>query len=291
MAPTYVIVTPAHNEEAFIGLTLASMIAQTIQPLRWVIVNDGSTDRTAEIVAGYAARYPFIELVDVTRGGDRNFGNKVRAFDRGLARCGDCARDFVGNIDADISFEPDYFEKILATFATNPQLGIAGGSVASKNGDRYISQDVAEDSVAGAVQLFRRACFEQIGGYRALPGGGCDAAAEIMARMHGWRVRTVASAGVLEHRRTGTATARPLVARWREGRRFRSLGYGLLFFGLRCMYRSKERPRVIGGIAALLGYVHATAQRCPVVLPDDAVRFLRAEQKTKLRRQLRAILH
>ena len=120
---------------------------------------------------------------------------------------------------------------------------------------RFVSQDVSLDSVAGAVQLFRRECFEDIGGYLALPMGGIDAAAEIMARQCGWKVRTFPDFRVLEHRRTGTATANPLVARIREGRRLHSLGYGFMFFLMRCVRRSMEQPRVVGSLAALYGYL------------------------------------
>lgn len=286
-ATQYVLVTPAHNEEAFIQQTIESVIAQHLPPIKWIVVNDSSTDRTREIVEHYLSRHSFITLVNVERAAGRHFGNKVRAFNRGFDQARDIDFDFVGNLDADISCKPDYFARILSEFAKDPRLGIAGGMIHSRVGDHYLSQDVALDSVAGAVQLFRRACFEQVGGYKALPNGGIDAVAEITARMKGWRVRTFPQLYVYEHRRTGSATAPPLVARLREGYRFRSLGYGFLFYCVRCAYRMTERPRVTGSIVALLGYLTSWVRQDPIALPPDVIRFLRNEQREKLCRIFR----
>lgn len=226
----YVIITPAHNEAAVIENTIRSVITQTVRPLVWVVVNDDSLDDTGKIVERYALDYRFIRLVNLRRSGDRHFGHKVSAFNRGVSEIQGLNYQFIGNLDADISLGKDYFERVLHEFTRDSQLGITGGMVSSRIGDKFISQDVALDSVAGAVQLFRRECFEQIGGYLALPLGGIDAAAEITARMKGWRVRTFPEISVLEHRRTGSSKAGPLGARVREGRRLYSLGYGLFFF-------------------------------------------------------------
>ena len=226
----YVIITPAHNEAALIENTIRSVITQTVRPLVWVVVNDESSDDTGRIVERYASDYRFIRLINLRRSGDRHFAHKVSAFNKGFSEIQSLKYQFIGNLDADISLEKDYFESVLHEFTHDSQLGIAGGMVSSRIGDRFISQNVALDSVAGAVQLFRRECFEQIGGYLALPLGGIDAAAEITARMRGWKVRTIPTIGVLEHRRTGSSKAGPLGARVREGRRLYSLGYGLFFF-------------------------------------------------------------
>jgi glycosyltransferase involved in cell wall biosynthesis len=286
----FVIITPAHNEEIFIEETLRSMLRQTLRPLRWVIVNDGSTDRTRDIVATYAAQHDFIRLVDRQRQGERHFGNKAHAFNLGLSNCDITEFEFIGNLDADISLESDYFEKVLKEFEQNSKLGIAGGMVRTRIGDQFISQDVALDSVAGAVQLFRRQCFEQIGGYRPLPLGGIDSAAEITARMNGWTVRTFPDLCVLENRRTGTATAPPLVSRVKEGQRYHSLGYGFLFLCLRCLYRSMDRPRILGSMAIFVGYVRGLMKRSPILMPPDTVRYLRDEQQAKLRQQLKSLV-
>jgi hypothetical protein len=163
--------------------------------------------------------------------------------------------------------------------------------VSTRIGDEFVSQEVALDSVAGAVQLFRRECFEGIGGYKPLPRGGIDSAAEIMARMQGWKVRTVPEIRALEHRRTGTATRPPLASRVNEGRRFHSLGYSFAFLCARCLYRALDRPRVIGSLATFFGYLHAKASRSPIVLPPEVVRFLRSEQQAKLAKSFRSLIH
>jgi poly-beta-1,6-N-acetyl-D-glucosamine synthase len=285
--PPYVLVTPAHNEAALIERTLDSMVAQFARPVRWVVVNDASTDATADIVRAYAKLHDFIRLVDVQRSGPRHFGNKALAFSAGLATLRDLDYGYVGNLDADISLPNDYFQRVLREFLADPRLGIAGGMVNSRIGDRYVSQNVALDSVAGAVQLFRRSCFEQIGGYLPLPEGGIDSAAEIMARMRGWRVRTLPELHVLEHRRTGTATAPPLAAKVKEGRRLHSLGYDFLFLCLRCAYRAGDRPWLIGSAATLLGYLQRSIGGRPAVLPSEAVSYLREEQRRKLKNTVR----
>ena len=285
----YVVVTPAHNEEAHIERTIISMLGQTVRPLRWIVVSDNSSDRTSEIVAMYAQRHPFIRLIDLKRSGERHFGNKVRAFNAGLAELRALDYEFIGNVDADISLESDYFEKVLAAFADQPALGIAGGMVSSRIGARFVNQNVSADSVAGAVQLFRRKCFETIGGYVALPLGGIDAAAEIMARMKGWRVRTLADLTVLEHRRTGTACGPPVFSKFKEGQRLRSLGYGFSFLFLRCLYRSLDQPVLLGSMATLAGYLQSALGRDPLVLPPEVVRYLRSEQRRKLLNSFRSM--
>ena len=226
---SYIIITPAHNEESFIEKTIQSVIKQTMLPTKWVVVNDGSTDRTAEIVEQYCSEYAFLKLVNTQRSSGRHFANKVAAFNRGLTEVAGLNFEFIGNLDADVSLERNYYQNILSQFEMDPKLGIAGGIVFTKMGNGFDTDDETLDSVGGAVQLFRRTCFEQIGGYIALPYGGIDAAAEITARMKGWRVQKFPENKVFEHRRTGTAAARPVAARLNEGRRFHSLGYGALF--------------------------------------------------------------
>jgi poly-beta-1,6-N-acetyl-D-glucosamine synthase len=282
----YVIITPARNEAAFIEKTIQSIINQTVKPLRWIVVNDGSTDSTAEILAKYKSDYGFIELVNVERLGDRHFGNKVNAFNLGLEKARHIEYEFIGNLDADISLDPDYFEKLLSEFRKDHVLGLAGGMVSSLTNGEFVRQDVSLDSVAGAVQLFRRMCFEQIGGYVPLPLGGIDAAAEIMARMKGWGVQTFPNLHVLEHRRTGSAKASHLGSRIREGRRLYALGYDFWFFCIRCLYRLMERPRIFGSGAALFGFLQGLFKREPLVLPTEVVHYLRAEQRGKLWRKL-----
>jgi len=280
---SYVIITPAHNEEAHLEKVIRSMLAQTRKPVRWVIVNDNSTDRTGAIAESYAAQSDFITVVTIKCSGERGFNKKAVAFNAGVEALRGSSYDFIGNLDADISFEPDYFENLLEALEHDTRIGITGGVIFTKIGDRFVTHDVTSDSVAGAVQLFRKKCFEEVGGgYLPLPFGGIDAAAEIIAKERGWTVVKQADQKVLEHRQTGTASMSPMAACFRLGRRFHSLGYGMLFYLARCFYRLKDEPVVLGSCAAFLGYVESMLARRPVLLPVEVVKHLRQGQHRKL---------
>jgi len=282
----YVLITPAKNEQLNIRRTIESVISQTIRPFKWIIVDDTSSDTTTEIVRKYSSEYEFITLLEIKTSSGRNFSKKVAAFNAGLKLL-ECANySYIGNLDADISVASDYYEQIIAEFERDPALGIAGGAVHTTIDGRFVAYDQTLDSVGGAVQLFRRECFDQVGGYIPLEFGGIDAAAEIMARMHGWAVRKFPKLKVYEHRRTGTAENGPLAAMYNLGVRFHSLGYSTTFYIFRCLYRLKNKPLLIGSCLSLLGFVCAKLKGYPVRLPREAASYLRAEQTGKLRHEL-----
>src|SRR5271166_3066755 len=124
--PTYVLITPARNESQFIELTIKSVVSQTVRPIKWVIVSDGSTDGTDDIVKKYAADHPWIELVRMPERRERHFAGKVHAFNAGYAKVRDLDYDVIGNLDADITFDEGYFDFLLREFAASPRLGVAG---------------------------------------------------------------------------------------------------------------------------------------------------------------------
>jgi len=245
-------------------------------------VDDGSTDDTAVIVESYIVRYPFIGLVRVADVKKREFSNKAAAFNAGLQALEDHDYSFIGNLDADISLEPSYYESVLDTFGRDARLGIAGGRVYTTINNKFVCSDNTVDSVGGAVQLFRRQCFEEIGGYRGLPYGGIDAAAEIIARWKGWVVRKVAQ-NVYEHRQTGSAQRSTLAGRYRDGLKFHTLGYGSLFFACRCLFRLMDNPICIGSALSLAGFAYARGRKYPICIPKEAVAYLQSEQNKKLR--------
>jgi poly-beta-1,6-N-acetyl-D-glucosamine synthase len=284
---TYIIITPAHNEERYVDQPFQSLIRQKILPLRWIVVNDGSSDRTGQIVQGWAEQFEFIRLVNLQRDAGRDFARKVLAFNRGLEEALGLHYDFIGNIDADISFGEHYFANILAEFQAEPALGLSGGIVYTKFDSGFATYDKTEDSVGGKVQLFRRQCFSDIGGYLPLKHGGIDAAAEIMARMKGWKVKKSLGNPAWEHRPTGFAHGRPLKAMLHDGLKFHSLGYLPLFFFLRCILRFREPPFLVGSCAAIVGYLRSMLRHESVVLPPDVVQYLRNEQQAKLKQRLR----
>ena len=278
----YGLITPARNEAAYLGKTIEAVVSQRHRPVRWVIVNDGSTDETREIVTKYADRYDFITLVNREAAEKRNFGSKVAAIQAGLQRLSDTPHDLIGNLDADIIIRPDYYTNIVEEFEHDSRLGISGGVIYQPNGNGFITDDTTWDSVAGAVQLFRRECFQQIGGYLQLESGGIDAAAEIMARMHGWTVRKVANNGAYEQRRTGYAHGSTWTASFRDGVHYHKLGYGTVFYLLRCGYRIANPPIVAGSALGMLGFLFAKVARQPISLPPDVVSYLRSEQTSKI---------
>src|SRR5437773_6023914 len=199
----YVLITPARNDEAFIEKTLASMAAQTVLPQRWLIVDDGSTDRTAEIVENHAQRFAWIELVRRPQRQDRSFAGKAHAFNMGLERVRCLEFDVIGNLDADISFDSDYFEFLLGKFAEHPRLGVAGTPMREANHDALKDTFYHFRDVFGACQLFRRECFEQVGGYTPIKWGGIEWIAVRTARLKGWETRSFADKLFFQHRPMG----------------------------------------------------------------------------------------
>jgi len=288
MGERYVLITPARNEEAYIEETIEAVISQTVLPLAWVIVSDGSTDRTDEMVLDYSDRYDFLYLLR-RNSDERNFESKVRSIDAGYQKLKEVRYDFIGNLDADVSFGHECFERLLEKFREDPDLGIGGGIINELIDGKFRPQIISLNSVAGAVQLFRRNCYEQIGGYLPIPGGGIDSAAEIMARMHGWRVRTFPDIKVLHYRRVTTGKRNILGTRFQNGVTNYLLGYHPIFQILSCLYRLVERPYLVGTLLILAGYCWSCVRRYPRPLPLDAIRFLRSEQKNRIRKMLHFI--
>jgi poly-beta-1,6-N-acetyl-D-glucosamine synthase len=279
----YALVTPARNEEACIQATIEAVVFQTIPPQKWIIVSDGSVDRTDEIVRAYAREFPFIQLLRIEEQGHRDFRSKVRAFAAGYGQLQSTDFDFIGNLDADVTFAPEYYEQILREFEANQRLGLAGGIVSELVAGKFVKQiQSARYSVAGAVQLFRRDCYESIGGYVPISRGGIDTAAEIMARMHGWEVQTFPEMEVHHHRRMSTGGATIVQTRFRRGISNYILGYHPLFQIAASLSRLGERPYLVGSVCTLLGYGWSCLRHYKRALPGEAVKFLRAEQLARL---------
>jgi biofilm PGA synthesis N-glycosyltransferase PgaC len=281
--PRYVLVTAAYNEERHVADTLHSVGNQSLKPCRWVIVSDGSTDKTDQIVREWAGRHQFIELVRVEKSEEHDFATKVRALRRGFERIADIEHEFIGVLDADLSFEPDYFERVLEHFAHEPRLGIAGGNIEQLVDGTVMPRVKDLNSVAGAVQFVRRECFEQTGGLPALKHGGEDAALEITARMHGWETRTFPELKVVHFGLVGAGAGGPIRARFKSGRSNFNLGYHPLFQLARSAYRVRKRPYLLGGLAELVGFMVGKARDREPSIDRDVVRYLRHEQLEKLK--------
>jgi poly-beta-1,6-N-acetyl-D-glucosamine synthase len=280
---TYVLVTAAYNEEENIEKTIRSVLSQTLLPSRWVIVSDGSVDRTDEIIKGYAEKNDFIRPLRVTRAPGRSFGSKVKALQAGTKLLQGTAPTFIGNLDADVSLEPSYFEDLIGRFHERPTLGVAGGFVCEEAAGEFKSRRSNRVySVAHAAQLVRWECYDAIGGYAVLEYGGEDWHAQVSAKMKGWEAEAFPELKIFHHRHTGEGDN--LVRhKFRQGRMDYSFGSDPLFEILKCAERSPEKPFVVGSLARLAGFVWSWA--CGDLRPvsDEFIAFLRGDQRTKLR--------
>jgi biofilm PGA synthesis N-glycosyltransferase PgaC len=286
----YILITPAHNEERFITKTLDSMVAQTLLPERWIIVDDGSTDRTAEIVEKYAARHSWIELVRRPRNLARSFAGKVHAFNAGLERARSFQFEVIGNLDADLSFEADYLEFLMRKFSEDLKLGVAGTPFTEEGGyDTARDSFEGENYVAGGCQLFRYACFQEIGGYVPNPAGGIDWIAVMSARMKGWKVRAFPEKRFHHYRTLGTAEKNILGASFAYGQRAYYLGGSPIWHLFRATYRMTKKPFFLGGMALMSGYCWAAVSRMERPVSPEMIRFHRQEQMRKLKTILGAL--
>lgn len=287
--PAYVILTAAYNEEENISKTIESVLSQTLPPKVWVIVSDGSTDKTDEIVKGYAEKNGCIRFLRKARKSGHNFGAKVRALQSGMELLADVEYDYIGNVDADLTIEPSYFESLIERFNGNPRLGIAGGFVFEEYGGVFRSRRSNRTySVAHAGQLVRRECYEAIGGYAVLEYGGEDWHAQTSARMKGWEARAFPELPIYHHRHTGEGDVL-IRHRFRQGRMDHSFGSDPLFEVLKCLERLPERPFIIGGLARLLGFAWSYLRDEKRPVSDQFVAFLRNEQRSKLRSPFRRL--
>lgn len=280
--PSYVLITPARNEAAFIELTIKSMVAQTVKPRRWMIVSDGSTDRTEEIVKSYLPANPWIELIRMPARRERHFAGKVRAFDAGYARLKDEHYEIIGSLDADISFDSEYFSFLLEKLIMDPDLGLVGTPFIETN-RKYDYRFTSIEHVSGACQLFRRQCFEQIGGYVPIRGGGIDLIAVLTARMKGWKTRTFTEKVLRHHREIGTAEASVLSAWFKYGVKDYVLGCHPVWEAFRTCYQMTKRPYVLGGLLLGIGFVWSLARRAERTIPKEVMVFRRREQMQRLR--------
>lgn len=278
----YVLITPARNEAGFIESTIRSVVDQKVRPVKWVIVSDGSTDDTDEIIKRFLPDNPWIELVRTPERRDRNFAAKVSAFNAGYERVCGIAYEVIGNLDADITFEDGYFEFLMWKFSEDPRLGVAGTPFVEGT-ESYDYRFTSIEHVSGACQLFRRKCFEEIGGYKPIKGGGIDWVAVTTARMKGWNSRTFTEMVCRHHRPMGTASSGKLVAWYKLGRQDYYLGGHPLWELFRACLQMKNKPYVIGGVLLLLGFVGALITGTEKKVGVDLIRFHRREQMQRLR--------
>jgi len=251
--------------------------------MKWVIVSDGSTDGTDDIVRKYATENPWIELLRMPERTERHFAGKVHAFNAGYVRAKDLNPDVVGNLDADVSIEPDHFLYLLTNFAENSELGV-GGSPFREGSLQYDYRFSNVENVWGGCQLFRRECYEAIGGYKPVKGGGIDHIAVVSARMNGWKTRTFTNKVCIHHRTMNTAGQGVLKAKFKLGAKDYSFGNHPLWELFRTLYQTKNSPFVLGGLALGAGYFWSMARRAEISVSEDLVAFTRREQIQRLKK-------
>jgi hypothetical protein len=289
---SYVLVTAAHNEEAFIEKTITAVCAQEVRPKKWVIVDDGSNDNTAMIVQEYAQKRTFIQLLQLSKKHAPDFGAQARAINAGfdlLLKSG-VEFDFIGNVDSDIAFEASYFRELFRKFEAEPSLGLAGGWLFENDGVKFSPRKGNRaTSVPHGIQLFRRECFLAIGGYIPLRYGAPDWCAEISARMHGWQVESFPDVPAHHRRPTGSVSGRVRYL-YRAGLAAFSLGSHPAFEAAKCIVSLHRRPYLVGALSRLAGFAAGYWRKEERQVSEDQVRFLRHEQCQTLRTSLSALL-
>jgi glycosyltransferase involved in cell wall biosynthesis len=286
----YVLITPARNEEPFIEKTIQSVIKQTVLPARWVIVNDGSTDATSSIVRKYLADHQWIELVDLPVRKERNFAAKVYAFNAGRERVADLKYEVIGNLDADVSLDEDHFEFLQNEFKKDPHLGVAGTIFREQDYSSETDSFEGQNHVSGQCQLFRRDCFEEIGGYRPNKAGGIDWMAVTTARMMGWKTRSFREKSFFHHRTLGTAERGRLASSFSYGQKDYYLGGHPIWEFFRVAHKMTKRPYLLDGVALGSGYLWAFLRQVKRPVSNELMRFHRKEQMQKLRSILKSLV-
>lgn len=287
--PNFGLLTAAYNEEKYIGETIRSVTAQTHLPNIWIVVSDGSSDRTDEILRLAAERFRFIRLVRREKDCNRLFASKVFALRAGARLLPIETLDFIGHLDADVSLGPDYFADLLSRMQRSPRIGIAGGLILEQFGNRFRQRPGTNlASVPGAVQMFRRECYIQVGDLIPIEVGGEDWYAEVKAKMNGWRVQTFTEPVAYHHRPTGRGSGHLRYA-FRQGKMDAAFGSLVAFEVLKILRRVPARPWLIGALVRFVGFciAHLSSKR---MVPSEIVQFLRQEQSTRLRSRVRRTL-
>lgn len=273
----YALITPARDEDQFIRNTIKSVVAQTILPLKWVIVSDGSTDQTDQIAQEYCRLHDWIQLLRMPRRRQRDFSGKVSAFQAGWEHLRHLDFEIIGNLDADITVGPDHFEFLLERFKNDPKLGVAGTPF-REDGVQYDYRFSRKEHVSGACQMFRRICYEQIGGYIPVRGGGIDLIAVVSARMKGWKTQTFTGKHCIHHRQMGTARNKIAIATLRSGYGDYCLGVHPIWHIFRSLYQMTRKPYLLSGILLMAGYLQAMLTQAPRPVSSEFVKFRGREQ-------------
>jgi biofilm PGA synthesis N-glycosyltransferase PgaC len=276
----YVVITPVRDEEKHIEATIRSVTTQTKRPTEWVIVDDGSTDNTGAIVDQCAREFPWARVIHrPNRGFRKSGGGVVEAFYEGYhsLRCQNW--NFIVKLDGDLGFAADYFEKCFEYFRKDPNLGIGGGDIYHNASGELKLEATPRFHVRGATKIYRRACWEAIGGLWRAPGW--DTIDEVKANMLGWKTYSFADLCLLHHRFTGLSDGL-LRDRVKHGLACYMSGYHPLFVAASCLYRIVQKPYVAGSAAILYGFLKAHLDHVPRVEDRSYMAYIRRQQLRRL---------
>lgn len=280
--PVYVIVSPVRNEEKYLPGTIRCMAASTVRPKQWVLVDDGSTDGSAAVLDQAASQYDWITVVHRQDRGFRQAGTGViNAFYDGFTAIRHPDWDYLVKFDGDLSFSEDYFERCFRKFAAEPKLGIGGGTICNEREGVLMPESKIDPlfHVRGATKIYRRECWDQIGGLIRAPGW--DTVDEVKANMLGWTTRTFPDIKLLHHRIAGAAYGR--WSNWVKGGRAAYVsGYHPLFMFLKCCRRLFEPPRLVGGCGLFVGFFEGYIKGSPRVEDEALIRYFRQQQFNRL---------
>jgi biofilm PGA synthesis N-glycosyltransferase PgaC len=270
------------DEGQFLPATINSMVRQTTRPEQWIIVDDGSTDHTAEIAQAAAVKNPWIKLVRRDNRGFREPGTGViAAFSHGYNQIKNQSWEFLVKLDGDLSFAPNYFEDCFRRFANDPQLGIGGGTICQETGEQ-LKPEAPDDPafhVRGATKIYKRECWEAIGGLLQAPGW--DTVDEYKANMLGWSTYTFAEIKLHHHRHAGGAEG--TWKNWvKNGLANYVAGYHPLFMSIKCGRRAFTKPYGIGALGLLVGFVGGYIRHQPQVNDPELIRYVREQQLRRL---------
>lgn len=279
----YYIVIPSYNEEALIALTLQSLISQSILPSKIVVVNDNSTDKTAEVVLDFAKENPFITLVNKTSENIHLPGSKViQAFQKGFETL-DENYDLIVKIDADLIFPSNYFETIIKHFKSDDRIGMAGGfCYIEKNGDWVLENLTDKDHIRGALKAYRKQTFKQIGGLK--PAMGWDTVDELLCKFYGWKVVTDTSLKVKHLKPTGANYNK--TARYKQGEAFYTLGYGFFITAIASAKLATMKKKPLLFLDYIKGFWKAKSAKLPLLVTKEQAKFIRNYRLQKMKEKL-----
>jgi biofilm PGA synthesis N-glycosyltransferase PgaC len=280
MNPKYIVVTPVRDEEKYIESTIESVLRQTIRPAEWVIVDDGSTDRTGEIADRYAAQHSWIRAIHrENRGFRKSGGGVMEAFYDGYNNLQSKNWDFLVKLDGDLTFAPDYFEKCFAYFRRDPELGVGGGEIHHDVSGELKLEENPRFHVRGATKIYRRACWEAIGGL--WPAPGWDTIDEVKANMLGWKTYAFPDLHLLHHRFTGTEEGL-FRDRVKHGVACYVSGYHPLYVVASCLRRLIKKPYLVGSVGIMYGFLKAHFARPPRLKDRSYLAYIRGQQLRRL---------